>query len=212
MGTQGAVLRYTDEENKELQNNLHNAFAMHIAAIKGGSVDDAQQTATNILNGLKNQQLYSLLKTGMSKEKAIKHIEKIGIDPYLIASVKIKHDNKLHNIGYDYLQGKGYGGAIPLHAHSKYARSFPIVLRRFPSLLQINTGQTEEQNLFLVKKGTNMNENKKLNENVDLHNHDMDLDDDFDHPFHIIFDSNGNLVYDGHKELHKELNNIKNKK
>ena len=46
---------------------------------------------------------------------------------------------------------------------------------------------------------------EQLKEDVDLQQKgEMGFEDDFDHPYHITFDVNGNKIYDGHSLLHKD--------
>lgn len=51
-----------------------------------------------------------------------------------------------------------------------------------------------------------MSENKKeeLKENIEQVRGEMGFDDDFEHPYHITFDMDGNKIYDGHNLLHKD--------
>lgn len=143
----GAVYRGSSNTNG-IQNILsfRHYIKRELEDTFGKNSQHAEQVANNIWNGLKEQQINSLLKTGHTKEQALKYVNEYGVDPYLISSIKLKHDNVIHNLGYDFLNGRDYAAAIPLKADSEYARSLPIVARRFP-LLQKEAAKLKARNL-----------------------------------------------------------------
>lgn len=58
-----------------------------------------------------------------------------------------------------------------------------------------------------------MENKKELLESLLTEKGDIGLDDEnFDHPYHVIFDTDGNKIYDGHSSLLKELSKDEIKK
>jgi len=132
----GAVMAEAGYASNSINKNFKRYLNSFLQDEHNKTPEEAENLTNALLLNLAKSQYNNLIANGKTHIQALDHLDSFGLDPWLIGSLKIKAGNILHNVGYDFLSGAEYPAAIPLHKNSPYGRSFHIVARRFPSLLE----------------------------------------------------------------------------
>ncbi len=206
----GGVYRKGNENDDKDSLFLTNQFQHHLSTElqkHGKSVEEAEKQATAMLDDLKRSQIQDLMASGKNEKAATTKVEKEGIEPYKIASVKLHTPSGPVHTGFDYLHGKSMNMAIPLHAKSKHGHSFAMVAHRFPGLKPIKEESFTRAFLNMIAED--------LHKRELIENQHYDLDDPElgnEHPYHIVYDIHGNKLSDGSPLMQQDTSNMKSRK